>query len=171
MATPGAQQLNRLPGLRNIASGENFGLVVSSYTNTFKGLLEIKQELQEDQLQVLDDEFDPDDVLKSLNIDPGLLVLPQAAPTPKLLRQAPPESASPVLQNISASSSTPGDSPSVSAAPPTAKDTSNKRKYNHASDELTKNIGEADEPLSSLAKKPRTEVSRQPMMLVSVNLF
>lgn len=76
--------LKKLPTLPQVASDEKFGLVVSEYTNNFKGLLEIKEEAEplpdfdgpDDDLGR--DLFTASDMMKSLNIDPALLDLPQA---------------------------------------------------------------------------------------------
>lgn len=44
----GKNKLEELPELQDVRSGEEFGLVASSYTTSFKGLLEIKEEYREE---------------------------------------------------------------------------------------------------------------------------
>jgi hypothetical protein len=44
----GTKKLEELPELQDVRSGEEFGLVASSYTTSFKGLLEIKEEYKEE---------------------------------------------------------------------------------------------------------------------------
>lgn len=75
----GAPRLVQLPGLQVVSSGEMFGLVSSEYTNTFKGLIEVKMEAEDEDL--LDkqevDTFDPAEMLRSMNIDPSLVDIPE----------------------------------------------------------------------------------------------
>ncbi|KAJ7081765.1 hypothetical protein B0H15DRAFT_912554 [Mycena belliarum] len=65
------------PVLKDILSGEAFGLVTSQYNDTFGGLLTIKSENTDDSdqllTQVLEAPINPQDVLGDLNIDPVLL--------------------------------------------------------------------------------------------------
>jgi hypothetical protein len=44
----GRNKLEELPELQDVCSSEEFGLVASSYTTSFKGLLEIKEEYKEE---------------------------------------------------------------------------------------------------------------------------
>lgn len=186
---PGAQPLTKLPGLKTVSSGEKFGLVVSKHTNSFKGLLEIKQELKEEEIieELTDNEFDPVEVLKSLNIDPGLVNIPQTSlapmPSPLLTTLIPtPAAASLSLTPALHAPSVPTPSPSIriptnlssllslptpdDCAVPPLQEIQKKRKYEHTGSELTSTlytIDETDGTLSSLAKKPRVEVVRQPV--------
>ncbi|KAJ6497153.1 hypothetical protein C8R47DRAFT_1212691 [Mycena vitilis] len=70
------------PLLRNVASGETFGLVVSQHNDSFGGLLTIKSEAEaEDKLfpEVMETPTDPqpEAVLADLNIEAALLYQPQ----------------------------------------------------------------------------------------------
>jgi len=56
----GKAELEPLPGLCNVESGEQFGLVTSRYTSSFKGLLEIKEEYKEEDEFGLSSLGDPD---------------------------------------------------------------------------------------------------------------
>ncbi|KAJ7467666.1 hypothetical protein FB451DRAFT_1178035 [Mycena latifolia] len=70
------------PMLKNVASGEVFGLVASQHNDTFGGMLTIKSEnVEDDQLlnEVLETSVNPQDVLADLNIDPALLLQPLQA--------------------------------------------------------------------------------------------
>ncbi|KAJ7676042.1 hypothetical protein DFH06DRAFT_1466749 [Mycena polygramma] len=74
------------PLLRNIASGETFGLVVSQHNDSFGGLLTIKSEAEaEDKLfpEVMETATDPqpEAVLADLNIEAALLYQPQKLDT------------------------------------------------------------------------------------------
>lgn len=80
--SPEGKKLKLLPILQNVKSGERFGLVESKHSSSFKGLVEteLKEELQEPDLALLDDQVDAKDIdrmLKGLNINPTLLKLPQ----------------------------------------------------------------------------------------------
>lgn len=78
-----APRLVRLPELQVVSSGEKFGLVSSDYTNTFKGLIEVKLEVEEDPFDKQEvGAFDPAEMLKSMNIDPNLLNIPEARTIP-----------------------------------------------------------------------------------------
>lgn len=71
-----------LPELRIVDSGETFGLVSSAYATSFKGLLSIKEEPKDESEDVLSNtpEYDTEDVnnlLRNLQIDPALLLLPE----------------------------------------------------------------------------------------------
>ncbi|KAJ7079416.1 hypothetical protein B0H15DRAFT_914092 [Mycena belliarum] len=87
------------PMLKDVPSGEIFGLVVSQYNSTSGGLIPIKSENPDDQLLnlILDTSMDPQDVLADLNIDPMLLLQPAAAisgslisdPDPRILQHTP----------------------------------------------------------------------------------
>lgn len=72
--------IGELPRLPVVASGETFGLVVSAYSSAFKGLLEIKEEVSEEEKTLIDerpaDVFDPVEMFKSMNIDPTLVKIP-----------------------------------------------------------------------------------------------
>jgi hypothetical protein len=74
----GGKQLRQLPQLPIVDSGENFGLVESNYSTTFKGLIEVKEEPEDEGIPYLpsldDDEIQ--NLLRELNIDPSLLHLP-----------------------------------------------------------------------------------------------
>ncbi|KAK6971771.1 hypothetical protein R3P38DRAFT_3297859 [Favolaschia claudopus] len=67
------------PTLRDVQSGEEFGLVTSNYSDTFGGLLAIKTEDEEDKIlaEVLDTTTDPELVLAEFGIDPALLQQPE----------------------------------------------------------------------------------------------
>jgi hypothetical protein len=77
----GGKQLRQLPQLPIIDSGENFGLVESNYSTTFKGLIEVKEEPEDEGIPYLpsldDDEIQ--NLLRELNIDPSLLHLPSSS--------------------------------------------------------------------------------------------
>ncbi|KAJ7029100.1 hypothetical protein C8F04DRAFT_1188031 [Mycena alexandri] len=68
------------PVLKNVASGETFGLVKSQHNDTFGGLLTIKDETldDDDQLfnQALENLSNPEEILGDLNINPALLLQP-----------------------------------------------------------------------------------------------
>ena len=65
--------LEELPQLATVASGETFGLVASEHNLSFKGLLEIKEDISEDEKQLMEecpsDEFDPTKMFESMNIN------------------------------------------------------------------------------------------------------
>lgn len=66
---------SRLPELQDIESGETFGLVESRYTETFGGLLEVKDEDNEgDEITLTHDGVDA--ILQEIGIDPALCFLP-----------------------------------------------------------------------------------------------
>ncbi len=74
------------PVLKSVNSGETFGLVVSDHNLTFGGLLQIKDEPNEDEkLEELicnpEEELDVAGVLRDLDIDPALLNQPEFSPT------------------------------------------------------------------------------------------
>lgn len=72
----GKDILEELPGLPDVHSGEQFGLVSSDYTSSFKGLLEIKEEYKEDDEFDLSS-FDDSSLAQILNIQkPALPKLP-----------------------------------------------------------------------------------------------
>ena len=77
----GGKQLRQLPQLPIVDSGENFGLVESNYSTTFKGLIEVKEEPEDEGILYLpsldDDEIQ--NLLRELNIDPSLLRLPSSS--------------------------------------------------------------------------------------------
>lgn len=99
-------KLKHAPQLQLINSGEVFGLVVSEYTNSFKGLIEIKDEPQDEEtnnLPIITD-TDVDNLMSRLSIDPQLLSLPaipmvQTASTPALpvISANPPVSTNPEI--------------------------------------------------------------------------
>ena len=73
----GKDKLEPLPGLQDVQSGEQFGLIASNYTSSFKGLLEIKEECKEDEFDLGSfDHSGATDLAQTLNIDPQLLKLP-----------------------------------------------------------------------------------------------
>jgi hypothetical protein len=73
----GEDKLEPLPGLQDVRSGEQFGLIASNYTSSFKGLLEIKEECKEDEFDLASlDDSGATDLAQTLNIDPQLLQLP-----------------------------------------------------------------------------------------------
>ncbi|KAJ7157749.1 hypothetical protein C8R46DRAFT_909000, partial [Mycena filopes] len=75
-----ASSLSLHPVLKHVASGETFGLVSSQHSDTFGGLLTIKDENTDgdDQLlnQALDSTTSAEEILGDLNIDPALLLQP-----------------------------------------------------------------------------------------------
>ncbi|RDB21084.1 hypothetical protein Hypma_011838 [Hypsizygus marmoreus] len=74
------QTLRPRPVLPTIASGEIFGLVPSSHTETFGGLVTIKEEPEnQDLLDVIDNSsyFDASSAIQHMNIDPMLLRMPE----------------------------------------------------------------------------------------------
>ncbi|KAJ7127473.1 hypothetical protein C8R46DRAFT_1237214 [Mycena filopes] len=86
-----ASSLSLHPVLKHVASGETFGLVSSQHSDTFGGLLTIKDENTDgdDQLlnQALDSTTSAEEILGDLNIDPALLLQPlqgTAAPAVRL---------------------------------------------------------------------------------------
>lgn len=92
---PQKHKLKHIPELQLINSGEIFGLVPSEYTNSFKGLLEVKEESKDesDPLPTITD-HDVDELMSRLQLDPQLLALPipatktisvQVTPGPKIL--------------------------------------------------------------------------------------
>ena len=62
--SPEGKKLKLLPILQNVESGERFGLVESKHSSSFKGLVEteLKEELQEPDLALLDDQVDAEDI-------------------------------------------------------------------------------------------------------------
>ena len=66
--------------MAKVASGEMFGLVASEYSSSFKGLLEIKEEISEEDQPLIEerssDAFDPAEMFGMLNIDPALVDVP-----------------------------------------------------------------------------------------------
>ncbi|KAJ6452711.1 hypothetical protein C8R47DRAFT_1256076 [Mycena vitilis] len=83
----GVPETSLQPVLRNVSSGERFGLVVSQHNDTFGGLLTIKSEVEEeDKLfqQILETPTDPQAVLLDLKIDTALLFQPQQREIPQL---------------------------------------------------------------------------------------
>jgi hypothetical protein len=72
----GKDILEELPRLPDVHSGEQFGLVSSDYTSSFKGLLEIKEEYKEDDEFDLSS-FDDSSLAQTFNIQkPALPKLP-----------------------------------------------------------------------------------------------
>jgi hypothetical protein len=74
-----------LPELQDVASGEQFSLVMSKHTETFGGLLESKED-DDDAEQVFnlpthDDAEQADTILRDIGIDPALCFLPLNAST------------------------------------------------------------------------------------------
>jgi hypothetical protein len=66
---------SRLPELLDVESGEAFGLVESRYTETFGGLLEVKDEDDEgDEFTLTHDAADT--ILQEIGVDPALRFLP-----------------------------------------------------------------------------------------------
>jgi len=63
----GKDILEELPRLPDVHSGEEFGLISSDYTSSFKGLLEIKEEYNEDDEFDLSS-FDDSNLAQTLNI-------------------------------------------------------------------------------------------------------
>lgn len=85
-----------LPLLANIESDELFGLVVSNYTVSFKGLLEIKAEEDDDNSLLdsipLEGNTGGNNLIstnESINIDPQLLVSPHDASGSRSIPSAP----------------------------------------------------------------------------------
>ena len=72
--------IHELPWLAKVVSGEMFGLVASEYSSSFKGLLEIKEEISEEDHPLIEerssDAFDPAEMFGMLNIDPALVDVP-----------------------------------------------------------------------------------------------
>ncbi len=74
------------PVLQQVNSAETFGLIISDHNLTFGGLLQIKDELDEDQkleqlISSREEEMDVSTVLSDLNIDPVLLNQPDSGYT------------------------------------------------------------------------------------------
>lgn len=86
-----AVHLRPLPVFRNVESGEHFGLVQSNHTSTFGGLLSIKEEMEEDSLEVYteSDEAATAKMLGDLHIDPRLLSLPESFLAPSKANSIP----------------------------------------------------------------------------------
>lgn len=78
----GSRTLGLLPVLVQIDSGEKFGVVVSEFTTSFMGLLEVKEEVKDETLSLLpeESEFDVETMMSNLNIDPALLGVPLLNP-------------------------------------------------------------------------------------------
>ena len=72
--------IHKLPQLAKVASGEMFGLVASEYSSSFKGLLNIKEEISKEDQHLIEecssDAFDPAKMFRMLNIDPALVKVP-----------------------------------------------------------------------------------------------
>ncbi|KAJ6502910.1 hypothetical protein C8R47DRAFT_1251855 [Mycena vitilis] len=93
----GGSSLHPLPRLKNVNSGEKFGLVNSPNTDTFGGLYTIKSE-PEDDLQLVKelDSEEQQDLMQELHLDPvsflqpmvptGLLAIPAAKEAPAELQ-------------------------------------------------------------------------------------
>lgn len=63
-----------LPELRFVKSGKKFGLVASEYVTSFRGLIDIKQEAKDEEIDLLDYDTNKVDVLMcTLQIDLALL--------------------------------------------------------------------------------------------------
>jgi hypothetical protein len=112
------EQLIPLPKLKVVNSGENFGLVSSEYTTSFKGLLEVKEEVDEDHydLHSISDN-DIKTFMRQLDIDPALLALPE--PGPSTSSASVMSSTVPVPICASDPTSVIGNLPSTSSALPT----------------------------------------------------
>jgi hypothetical protein len=72
-----------LPQLPEIASGESFGAVHSEHATTFGGLLEIKAEPEDDDLENFANDY-VDKVMQDLKVDPLLLFTLQRNDAPSL---------------------------------------------------------------------------------------
>lgn len=68
-----------LPELQTVNSGEEFGLVSSDYATSFRGLIEIKEEVKDEYIPDYD-ASDVDALMRDLSIDPALLVVPENRP-------------------------------------------------------------------------------------------
>ncbi|KAF7973294.1 hypothetical protein HWV62_15675 [Athelia sp. TMB] len=69
-----------VPELRIVNSGEEFGLVKSDYATSFKGLIAMKKEDEEEDLLPYAPDYNTNDVdqlLRDLHIDPALLLIPE----------------------------------------------------------------------------------------------
>ncbi|THH00509.1 hypothetical protein EW026_g2025 [Hermanssonia centrifuga] len=72
---PGEQSVyERLPELHVVDSGETFGVVPSKHMLSFGGLLDIKDESNENEIKFVDDE---ESVLQTLDVDLSLLLVPE----------------------------------------------------------------------------------------------
>lgn len=86
-----ARPIPILPELRLIGSNEKFGLVESEYATSFRGLIEIKQEATDEDIDIPDyDTGEVDALMRTLQIDPALLAVPKTHPhKPQLLLSQP----------------------------------------------------------------------------------
>jgi len=77
----GVKRLLPLPQLPIVDSGETFGLVESNYTTSFKGLIEVKEEPEDEDIRHLPflDDDDIQALMQRLKIDPSLLQLPSSS--------------------------------------------------------------------------------------------
>lgn len=75
--------LRSLPELVSVPSGETFGLVQSRHTESFGGLLQIKDEADDDEyllnLPIDIVEKEAERLMEELHIDPALRFIPQSA--------------------------------------------------------------------------------------------
>lgn len=100
-------RLRPLPVLREVNSGETFGLVQSKQPTSFKGLLELKEEEKDGvnvELTEFDRQVDPEDIgrmMNELNIDPVLLE------QPAMRRSLPTQPTEPTLPNTVSSANLP----------------------------------------------------------------
>lgn len=100
-------RLRPLPVLREVNSGETFGLVQSKQPTSFKGLLELKEEEKDGvnvELTEFDRQVDPEDIgrmMNELNIDPVLLE------QPAMRRSLPTQPTEPTLPNTVSSADLP----------------------------------------------------------------
>jgi hypothetical protein len=86
----GAKRLLPLPQLPIIDSGETFGLVQSDYTTSFKGLIEVKEEPEDENIKNLP-LLDDDDIralMKRLKIDSSLIQLPTSSDASTSIHQS-----------------------------------------------------------------------------------
>lgn len=89
-----SKELRKLPTLTVVDSREIFGLTPSDHTESFGGLLTIKEEEDEklgDQLGSLEDNesLDPEAVLQGLGVDLELFLVPQAVNVPCVGEEVP----------------------------------------------------------------------------------
>lgn len=149
-------KLIALPELQVVDSGERFGLVVSEFTSSFKGLLEIKEEdTPEDEVldQLAENEVDAEEILRTLNIDPALINIAQTRETPPAL--GPSTSSTPAIAQINNSESETSTVIRSQATSGTLRATSSKRKL---TPDVESKDGKDNEPESSTPKKARTNL-------------
>lgn len=87
-----------LPILMDVGSGERFGLVYSPHIASFGGKLQIKQEDEnEDSLEfsTLHESLNEEEMLRGMNIDPALLLVPENLSESSKAQKEPPQKTTP----------------------------------------------------------------------------